>query len=133
MSIHLYLSPHLDDAALSCGGHMLATLAAGIGAQVVNVFAGLPNYTRLSAYAQRQHASNGGADRIDMRKNLYGFGARTVRAAGHRCFWGIRIGAAVAPDARDQAASLRPSAARIAGLFDSNSATRGIRCANQRA
>lgn len=59
MSIHLYLSPHLDDAALSCGGHMLATLAAGIGAQVVNVFAGLPNYTRLSAYAQRQHAKWG--------------------------------------------------------------------------
>lgn len=59
MSIHLYLSPHLDDAALSCGGHMLATLAAGTRARVVNIFAGIPDYSHLSAYARRQHAKWG--------------------------------------------------------------------------
>lgn len=55
MSIHIYLSPHLDDAALSCGGRIRAQVAAGEPARVVNVFAGRPDYSRLSPYAQRQH------------------------------------------------------------------------------
>ncbi len=59
MSIHLYLSPHLDDAALSCGGRMAAQAAAGERVRVVNVFAGIPDYSRLSAYAERQHGKWG--------------------------------------------------------------------------
>lgn len=59
MSIHLYLSPHLDDAALSCGGRMAAQVAAGERVRVVNVFAAVPDYSRLSAYAERQHAKWG--------------------------------------------------------------------------
>lgn len=59
MSIHLYLSPHLDDAALSCGGHMLAALAAGTQVRVINIFAGIPDYAHLSAYARHQHAKWG--------------------------------------------------------------------------
>lgn len=59
MSIHLYLSPHLDDAALSCGGHLLARVAAGDDVRVVNIFAGIPDYSHLSTYARRQHAKWG--------------------------------------------------------------------------
>jgi LmbE family N-acetylglucosaminyl deacetylase len=55
MSIHLYLSPHMDDAVLSCGGQMAAQIERGERVRVLNIFAGIPDYTRLSAYAERQH------------------------------------------------------------------------------
>jgi LmbE family N-acetylglucosaminyl deacetylase len=39
---HVYLSPHLDDAALSCGGRIHQLARAGEGVRVVTVFAGSP-------------------------------------------------------------------------------------------
>ena len=81
MSIHLYLSPHLDDAALSCGGRMAAQVVAGERVRVVNVFAGVPDYSRLSAYAQRQHTKWGwptdpvGGRRAEDEAALRGLGA----------------------------------------------------------
>ena len=57
MSIaHVYLSPHLDDAALSCGGMIWKQVQAGQRVVVINVFAGIPDYRRLSAFAQEKHA-----------------------------------------------------------------------------
>jgi len=38
--MHLYLSPHLDDAVLSCGGHIMQLVRAGQVVRVVTVFAG---------------------------------------------------------------------------------------------
>jgi LmbE family N-acetylglucosaminyl deacetylase len=52
----VYLSPHLDDAALSCGGTMFAQTRAGRSVSVVNVFAGVPDYADLSAFARAKHA-----------------------------------------------------------------------------
>ncbi|MFN8471757.1 MAG: PIG-L family deacetylase [Anaerolineae bacterium] len=69
MSIHIVLSPHMDDAVLSCGGLMMAKVAQGEPVRVVNVFAGIPDYTRLSPYAERQHNKWGRpTDPVGMRR-----------------------------------------------------------------
>lgn len=54
--MHVYVSPHLDDAALSCGGTIFQQTQAGEEVLVVNVFAGLPEYDQLSAFARAKHA-----------------------------------------------------------------------------
>jgi LmbE family N-acetylglucosaminyl deacetylase len=54
---HVYLSPHLDDVALSCGGRIWQQAQAGERVTVVTVFAAAPEPdARLSAYARKLHA-----------------------------------------------------------------------------
>lgn len=54
---HIYLSPHLDDAALSCGGSIARFVAAGDPVLVVNICSGSPPAdSPLSAFAQQLHA-----------------------------------------------------------------------------
>ncbi|HDQ72008.1 MAG TPA: PIG-L family deacetylase [Chloroflexi bacterium] len=54
---HIYLSPHLDDAVLSCGGRIWQQARAGEPVLVVTVFAGAPeNGASLSAFARQLHA-----------------------------------------------------------------------------
>lgn len=54
---HVYLSPHLDDAILSCGGHIWQQVQAGERVLVVTVFAGMPApHAPLSPFAQSLHA-----------------------------------------------------------------------------
>ena len=54
---HIYLSPHLDDAVLSCGGRIRAQAAAGDSVAVVTVFAAAPDAgDSLSPYAETLHA-----------------------------------------------------------------------------
>jgi len=56
-STHVYLSPHLDDAALSCGGRIYTQTKAGERVQVVTVFGGVPSPGEaLSPFAQDLHA-----------------------------------------------------------------------------
>ncbi len=50
----IYLSPHLDDAVLSCGGQIAQRVRAGQHVQVITVFAGSPT-TGLSLFAQLLH------------------------------------------------------------------------------
>lgn len=57
--VHVYLSPHLDDAALSCGGAIWKQTQAGQRVLVINVFAGIPDYNRLSEFAQEKHTAWG--------------------------------------------------------------------------
>jgi enoyl reductase-like protein len=52
---HIYISPHLDDAALSCGGLIANQIARGESVQAINIFAGIPNLEHFSAYAEKQH------------------------------------------------------------------------------
>lgn len=80
MSIRLVLSPHLDDAALSCGGVILAQTSAGERVRVLNIFAGIPDYTHLSAYARRQHAKWG--EPADPYAERRAEDARALQAAG---------------------------------------------------
>ncbi len=55
MAHHIYVSPHLDDAVLSCGGLIASQVAAGEGVTVVTVFAGDPGPGPLSDFAQALH------------------------------------------------------------------------------
>jgi LmbE family N-acetylglucosaminyl deacetylase len=52
---HLYLSPHLDDAILSCGGLIARQAAAGESVLVVTICAGDPGDGPLSEFAQALH------------------------------------------------------------------------------
>lgn len=66
---HLYISPHLDDAALSCGGRIWQQAQAGERVLVVTIFAGAPALdTPLSPFAQELHARWGLADPIAARR-----------------------------------------------------------------
>jgi LmbE family N-acetylglucosaminyl deacetylase len=54
---HIYLSPHLDDAVLSCGGRIWQQVQAGERVLVVTVFAGAPAFdVPFSSFAQELHA-----------------------------------------------------------------------------
>ena len=56
----VFISPHLDDAALSCGGAIAHLVAAGVRVTVVTVFTGdQPAGESLSGLARRAHASWG--------------------------------------------------------------------------
>ncbi len=53
----VYLSPHLDDAVLSCGGRIWQQVRVGDRVLVITVFAGSPpSGTRLSPFARELHA-----------------------------------------------------------------------------
>ncbi len=51
----VYLSPHLDDAALSCGGLIRQQVRHGIRPLVITCCAGVPDYHALSPFAVEQH------------------------------------------------------------------------------
>ena len=55
----LYLSPHPDDAALSCGGQIYLRSTAGERVLIVTVAAGMPQTEVRSIFAEFQHHSWG--------------------------------------------------------------------------
>ena len=55
MPQYVFLSPHLDDAVLSCGGMIYQLAQAGEAVQVITVFAGDPPPGPLTAFAQSLH------------------------------------------------------------------------------
>ncbi len=55
MSTHLYLSPHFDDAILSCGGLIARQTAGGERVVIANICAAAPDFSDLSPFAQFQH------------------------------------------------------------------------------
>ncbi len=55
MGVHIYLSPHLDDAVLSCGGLIPRQAAAGESVLVVTVCAGDPGPEPFTPFAQMLH------------------------------------------------------------------------------
>ena len=59
----IYLSPHLDDAAYSCGGLLWTQTQAGEEVGVWTLFAGDPPAGRLSPFAEHMHARWGITDR----------------------------------------------------------------------
>lgn len=56
MRNHIYLSPHLDDVILSCGGLIHHQRSSGETVTVINLCAGIPDYSRLSPFARQYHA-----------------------------------------------------------------------------
>lgn len=66
---HIVLSPHYDDAALSCGGLIAHLSAAGEHVVVATLFGGKPDYSRLSPFALQIHGRPlAGDDPIDQRR-----------------------------------------------------------------
>lgn len=66
---HIFLSPHYDDAALSCGGLIAQLSAAGQWTVVATLFGGKPDYDRLSPFARMIHGRPlAGEDPIDQRQ-----------------------------------------------------------------
>jgi LmbE family N-acetylglucosaminyl deacetylase len=56
----LFVSPHFDDVALSCGGQVSASVAAGLAPLIVTVFAGDSDPAVVpSALVRAQHAEHG--------------------------------------------------------------------------
>jgi LmbE family N-acetylglucosaminyl deacetylase len=67
----IYLSPHLDDAVLSCGGLIFDQTQAGIPVEIWTIFAGNPPPGPLSEFAKVNHKLWGlttGEETIAMRK-----------------------------------------------------------------
>jgi LmbE family N-acetylglucosaminyl deacetylase len=67
----IYLSPHFDDAVLSCGGLIWEQARAGTAVEIWTVFAGNPPPGPVSVFAQSNHAlwgTNGGEETVALRK-----------------------------------------------------------------
>jgi LmbE family N-acetylglucosaminyl deacetylase len=77
----VFLSPHLDDAALSCGGLICSQALSGTSVLVVSIFAGSPALSSLSPLAAELHGRWGnttnpvGARRQEDRKAMRLLGA----------------------------------------------------------
>ncbi len=57
---HIYLSPHFDDAVLSCGGSIGLQTACGLKVLVITAFAGLPSADLTpSTFASQTHQNMG--------------------------------------------------------------------------
>lgn len=52
---HIFLAPHYDDAALSCGGTVAALADSGGRSLIVTIFGGEPASNDLTAFARWQH------------------------------------------------------------------------------
>lgn len=53
---HVFLSPHLDDVVLSCGGLLAILSDANVDLSVISIFAGMPDPAApISAFAAYQH------------------------------------------------------------------------------
>lgn len=59
---HIYLSPHLDDAVLSCGGTIYTQTRRGARVLVVSIFAGSPPDDSLTAFARELKERWGASD-----------------------------------------------------------------------
>ena len=66
----IYLSPHLDDAVLSCGGRIYQEIAQGVRVLIVTLAAGEPRAEIRSSFAQFQHHNWGldASEVIDARR-----------------------------------------------------------------
>jgi LmbE family N-acetylglucosaminyl deacetylase len=66
---HLFLSPHLDDAVLSCGAFIYELTRGGAEVEILTIFAGVPNPSHLSDLAKWFHGVCGlGDDAIEIRR-----------------------------------------------------------------
>lgn len=67
--MHIFLSPHYDDAALSCGGLIASLSASQQPVEVATIFGGKPDYAALSPFARMIHGRPlAGQDPIEQRR-----------------------------------------------------------------
>jgi LmbE family N-acetylglucosaminyl deacetylase len=56
---HIFLAPHFDDAAYSCGGTLGVQVSVGLSPLVITIFGGAPQETTLSPFAMDTHRKMG--------------------------------------------------------------------------
>ncbi len=56
---HIFLSPHFDDVAYSCGGTLGVQVSVGLHPLVITVFGGVPQETTVSPFAMDIHRKMG--------------------------------------------------------------------------
>ena len=61
---HVLLSPHLDDAVLSCGANIAQQIAGSESVEVLTIFTGHPRLDLLSSYAVKLHEAAGKIQRL---------------------------------------------------------------------
>lgn len=81
---HVYLSPHLDDAALSCGGAIHRHTAAGESVLVITIFAGEFEGGDLSPFALQQHRQWGNSPQPMALRRAEDTAALTLLGSGRR-------------------------------------------------
>lgn len=91
---HIYVSPHLDDAVLSCGGQIWQQTQAGENVLVLTVFAGGPaNNLKLSPFAQQLHSrweepgDAAAARRLEDRMAVATLGAQAAHCSYTDCIY----------------------------------------------
>lgn len=86
---HVYMQPHFDDAALSCGGAIALQRATGQHILIVTVFGGIPaDGTRPSGYAQQiQQRSGLGLDATEAVRQRRAEDARAAEILGADTLW----------------------------------------------
>jgi len=82
----LYLSPHFDDAVLSCGGLVAAQVEGGVPVAIATVFAGGPaKEEELTAFARWQHERWGDVEKAHQHRQEEDQAA--VASLGARHLW----------------------------------------------
>lgn len=87
---HIYLQPHFDDAALSCGGAVALQVKTGQRVLIVTVFGGVPAAgTTLSAFAQQvqQQKMSLGLDPAEAVRQRRAEDARAADVLGADTLW----------------------------------------------
>lgn len=107
--LHLYLSPHLDDAILSCGGLIHAQRRAGGRVGVLTLCGGLPGRSPRSALAL--HYQSAWSERGD------GMELRLAENSAILSAWGVRDWGCDTPDAIYRAGDGAPYYQNRAELF----------------
>jgi LmbE family N-acetylglucosaminyl deacetylase len=85
----IYLSPHLDDAVLSCGGQIYQQSAAGKRMLIVTVAAGEPQTKVRSLFAEFQHHSWGLRDEEAIQARRAEDARAAARLGAETLFWSL--------------------------------------------
>jgi LmbE family N-acetylglucosaminyl deacetylase len=85
----IFLSPHFDDVALSCGGLVWDLVNQGNQVEIWTVMAGYPPDENFSPFAQQNHRTWGksGREAIDMRKEEDRAACEILGAVLHHLHW----------------------------------------------
>lgn len=82
--MHIYLSPHLDDAVLSCGGAIHRRTSSGERVRVITIFSGEFKGSGLSPFALEQHEIWGNPPQPMALRRAEDLAALTLLGAGVR-------------------------------------------------
>jgi LmbE family N-acetylglucosaminyl deacetylase len=119
----VYLSPHLDDAALSCGGQIHQQTCAGLPVVVITLCAGAPASEKMSPFAESLHARWGvpaaravAARRAEDRAALAELGAAALHLDVPDCIYRVSPASGEARYASEESlwGALHPEEAELA-------------------